>query len=60
MSFNLLTFPHAQRKEFSAEEVSSMVLVKMKEIAQAFLRADKEVKSCSIASNNFRAFQCTL
>ena len=33
-----------ERKEFSAEEVSSMVLVKMKEIAQAFLGADKEVK----------------
>ena len=33
-----------ERKEFSAEEISSMVLVKMKEIAQAFLGADKEVK----------------
>ena len=30
--------------EFSAEEISSMVLVKMKEIAQAYLGADKEVK----------------
>ncbi len=33
-----------EKKEFSAEEISSMVLVKMKEIAQAFLGADKEVK----------------
>jgi len=33
-----------ERKQFSAEEVSSMVLVKMKEIAQSFLGADKEVK----------------
>ena len=37
-----------ERKEFSAEEVSSMVLVKMKEIAQAFLGADKEVKRAVI------------
>ncbi|KAK9918269.1 hypothetical protein WJX75_002754 [Coccomyxa subellipsoidea] len=33
-----------EKREFSAEEVSSMVLVKMKETAQAFLGADKEVK----------------
>jgi L1 cell adhesion molecule like protein len=33
-----------ERKTFSAEEVSSMVLVKMKETAQAYLGADKEVK----------------
>ena len=33
-----------ETKEFSAEEISSMVLVKMKEIAQAYLGADKEVK----------------
>ncbi|KAK9841958.1 hypothetical protein WJX81_001190 [Elliptochloris bilobata] len=33
-----------ERKQFSAEEISSMVLVKMKEIAQSFLGADKEVK----------------
>ena len=32
-----------ETKTFSAEEVSSMVLVKMKEVAQAFLGA-KEVK----------------
>ena len=37
-----------ERKEFSAEEVSSMVLVKMKEIAQAFLGNDKEVKRAVI------------
>jgi len=42
--------PHAQvqykneTKEFSAEEISSMVLVKMKEVAQAYVGADKEVK----------------
>ena len=29
---------------FKAEEISSMVLIKMKEIAQAFLGADREVK----------------
>ncbi|DBA71399.1 hypothetical protein WJX79_009319 [Trebouxia sp. C0005] len=33
-----------EAKQFSAEEVSSMVLVKMKETAQQFLGADKEVK----------------
>ncbi|CAL8463909.1 g3444 [Coccomyxa elongata] len=33
-----------EKREFSAEEISSMVLVKMKETAQAFLGADKEVK----------------
>ena len=33
-----------ERKTFSAEEVSSMVLVKMKETAQAYLGADREVK----------------
>jgi hypothetical protein len=33
-----------ETKEFSAEEISSMVLVKMKEIAQAYMGADKEVK----------------
>lgn len=33
-----------EAKQFSAEEVSSMVLVKMKETAQQFLGADREVK----------------
>ncbi len=31
-------------KQFSAEEISSMVLVKMKETAQSYLGADREVK----------------
>ena len=34
---------HGEQKEFSAEEISSMVLVKMKEIAEAYL--GKEVKN---------------
>lgn len=33
-----------ETKTFSAEEVSSMVLIKMKETAQAFLGANREVK----------------
>jgi Hsp70 protein len=33
-----------ETKEFSAEEISSMVLVKMKETAQAYMGNDKEVK----------------
>eukprot|EP00884_Botryococcus_braunii_P000792 jgi/Botrbrau1/10713/Bobra.357_1s0015.1 len=33
-----------ETKEFSAEEISSMVLIKMKETAQAYMGADKEVK----------------
>jgi L1 cell adhesion molecule like protein len=33
-----------QEKSFSAEEVSSMVLVKMRDTAQQYLGADKEVK----------------
>ena len=33
-----------EQKTFSAEEISSMVLIKMKETAQAFLGASKEVK----------------
>jgi L1 cell adhesion molecule like protein len=42
--FNVAVDYKGEKKEFSAEEISSMVLVKMKEIAQAFLGADKEVK----------------
>jgi heat shock 70kDa protein 1/2/6/8 len=33
-----------ETRDFNAEEISSMVLIKMKETAQAFLGADKEVK----------------
>ena len=33
-----------EQKTFSAEEISSMVLIKMKETAQAFLGDKKEVK----------------
>jgi len=33
-----------ETKQFSAEEISSMVLVKMKETAQSYLGADREVK----------------
>ena len=33
-----------EKKTFSAEEISSMVLVKMKETAQAFLGDKREVK----------------
>jgi len=33
-----------EKKTFKAEEISSMVLIKMKEIAQAFLGADREVR----------------
>ncbi len=35
-------------KQFSAEEISSMVLVKMKEIAQAYVGADKVVKKAVV------------
>ncbi|GFR51958.1 hypothetical protein Agub_g14480 [Astrephomene gubernaculifera] len=35
-------------KVFKAEEVSSMVLIKMKETAQAFLGADREVKKAVV------------
>ncbi|KAL4433610.1 hypothetical protein ABPG75_000051 [Micractinium tetrahymenae] len=35
-------------KTFAPEEISSMVLVKMKEIAQAYVGADKEVKKAVI------------
>ncbi|KDD74618.1 heat shock protein Hsp70, partial [Helicosporidium sp. ATCC 50920] len=37
-----------EKKQFAAEEISSMVLVKMKEIAQAFVGADKEVKKAVV------------
>ena len=33
-----------ETKQFSAEEISSMVLIKMKETAQSYLGADREVK----------------
>ena len=35
-------------KTFSAEEISSMVLVKMKEVAQAYVGADKEIKKAVV------------
>ena len=37
-----------ETKQFSAEEISSMVLVKMKETAQSYLGADREVKRAVI------------
>ena len=44
MACNAAVDYKGERKQFSAEEISSMVLIKMKEIAQSFLGADKEVK----------------
>lgn len=40
---SLVTFK-GEKRTFKAEEVSAMVLVKMKETAQAYLGADREVK----------------
>ncbi|PNW79920.1 hypothetical protein CHLRE_08g372100v5 [Chlamydomonas reinhardtii] len=37
-----------EEKVFKAEEISSMVLIKMKETAQAFLGADREVKKAVV------------
>ncbi|GAB4813649.1 hypothetical protein N2152v2_000695 [Parachlorella kessleri] len=37
-----------EQKTFSPEEISSMVLVKMKEIAQAYVGADKQVKKAVV------------
>ncbi len=37
-----------EEKVFKAEEISSMVLIKMKETAQAFLGADKEVRKAVV------------
>jgi len=37
---------HGEQKEFSAEEISSMILVKMKEIAEAYL--GKEIKNAVV------------
>ncbi|EFN51789.1 heat shock protein 70 [Chlorella variabilis] len=37
-----------EEKTFAPEEISSMVLVKMKEIAQAYVGADKEVKKAVV------------
>ena len=37
-----------EEKTFSPEEISSMVLIKMKEIAQAYVGADKEVKKAVV------------
>ena len=37
-----------EEKIFKAEEISSMVLIKMKETAQSFLGGDKEVKRAVI------------
>merc|ERR1719498_2385889 len=39
---------HGEEKKFSAEEISSMILVKMKEIAEAYL--GKEVKNAVVTS----------
>lgn len=37
-----------EKKVFKAEEISSMVLIKMKETAQAYLGADREVKKAVV------------
>jgi heat shock protein 1/8 len=37
-----------EEKVFKAEEISSMVLIKMKETAQAYLGADREVKKAVV------------
>ena len=37
---------HGEQKQFSAEEISSMILVKMKEIAEAYL--GKEIKNAVV------------
>jgi len=42
--FNVAVGYKGEQKTFSAEEISSMVLIKMKETAQAYLGDKKEVK----------------
>ena len=37
---------HGEQKQFSAEEISSMILVKMKEVAEAYL--GKEIKNAVV------------
>ena len=44
-----------EEKQFSAEEISSMVLTKMKEIAEAFLGSWNNREKCS--RNSPRLFQ---
>lgn len=55
MALTVKFFTHApavlyrgEEKVFKAEEISSMVLIKMKETAQAFLGADREVKKAVV------------
>lgn len=46
-TLNAVTYK-GEKKVFKAEEISSMVLIKMKETAQAYLGADREVKKAVV------------